>query len=387
MDAPSFEADVILIGSGLAPLFAAHLLMGQGLEVAILNPSRDFFLERSETPFDLENGMDPDALEKVFSILSPYYPGSLGRWTSWSPLRARGGRDQAFVRARELLRAATHPRSRIELETRFMESGDSAHAEWLEGLQVLKRFPGYSKRVWDNEGVVGLLERPFIDIDLGRFGTAVLEFMKERLADRLMLSVSDLRIERDRVRFRTERGAHSHSLRVRKRVLFFWTAGQTQLLRELSRQAPNSSQFTMEIPLVRQWEKWTVVSREKLDPSCVGQFGGLWFWADFQGLAGVPEGSSTAAVVRAVDPEGVASEASFRGFSDFFHDFLGWDRFSVRSIEVYQQTRFIQPRLQWLEFGDESNRCYVVRSVEGAPWRIAENVELSLAQIERLEER
>ncbi len=48
----TFDSDVALFGTGVAPLVAANHLLVQGKSVLLLNPDWDFFLEDSELPLD-----------------------------------------------------------------------------------------------------------------------------------------------------------------------------------------------------------------------------------------------------------------------------------------------------------------------------------------------
>ena len=95
-DRSSFDSDVALIGTGLAPLVAASHLLSQGKSVLVLNPDFDFFLEDSELSLDpllplSSAGLDPKRLaanlpEQVLSQLRPRFRerskrGPLARWS------------------------------------------------------------------------------------------------------------------------------------------------------------------------------------------------------------------------------------------------------------------------------------------------------------------
>src|SRR6185437_10249736 len=86
------DSDVVLIGTGVAPLVAANHLVSQGKSVLVLNPDYDFFLEDSELPLDpmfplRPEALTPDALrsqdaEHVLGELRPHFPGAVEGWTA-----------------------------------------------------------------------------------------------------------------------------------------------------------------------------------------------------------------------------------------------------------------------------------------------------------------
>ena len=85
------EHEVALVGTGIAPLIAAQVLMRRGWRVVVLNPERDFFIENSELPFDpaiavaprSELGIAELALQRADrcrEVLGPEFPGALETW-------------------------------------------------------------------------------------------------------------------------------------------------------------------------------------------------------------------------------------------------------------------------------------------------------------------
>ena len=48
----SLDSDLVIIGTGVAPLVAAQHLSLRGKSVLVLNPERDFFIENSELDLD-----------------------------------------------------------------------------------------------------------------------------------------------------------------------------------------------------------------------------------------------------------------------------------------------------------------------------------------------
>src|SRR5688572_3799192 len=91
----SFDSDVALVGTGLAPLVAAAHLLAQGKSVLVLNPDFDFFLEGSELPLDplLSFGPEPvsparlasSRLEHALAELRPEFPGAVEGWLGPAP--------------------------------------------------------------------------------------------------------------------------------------------------------------------------------------------------------------------------------------------------------------------------------------------------------------
>ena len=80
----SFDSDVAVLGTGIAPLVAANFLLAQGKSVLLLNPDWDFFLEDSELPMDplIPNIPNPIRLTRslpshTLDTLRPNFPGAI----------------------------------------------------------------------------------------------------------------------------------------------------------------------------------------------------------------------------------------------------------------------------------------------------------------------
>src|ERR1700722_6982059 len=119
-----FDSDVVLVGTGVAPLIAARELSSQGKSVLVINPDWDFFLEDSETSLDPWICTGPTARrlrlslpEETLSRLRPSFPGAVELW----PLQ-EGFHDPwaPHVRQRSLLWIAN--RTGSDLETLFVEA-------------------------------------------------------------------------------------------------------------------------------------------------------------------------------------------------------------------------------------------------------------------------
>jgi hypothetical protein len=373
--------DYVLIGTGLAPLIAARELMDLGKSVGILNPLRDFFLENGELPVDLKGGELSRNLDQVADLLSPYYPGNVER-LNLSSLRkkveAPEYRDPLApaVRLREKVIAASSPRDRDRLEAHYVarmgNEGDARHLQWIEGLMVTRRFPGFSKKAGSADGVQGLWERSVVEMDVQRYCSGILDFLLERIEPSgIQYSVEDVQVHGSILKFRAAKtGSGMQSWEVREHVLIFCSPAMMPLIRELARDCDRSDSTGLGSYEVIQWEKWNVSSRDAVDPGLIGVYGDLWIWADYQGDEGLVGPIDLAAVLRPVSKGGVASEGTFQDLSLLFHEFLGWDRFSVRGVQVYHQLVFHQTPASILKLRNSERMVRLVTGVDGPPWQI-----------------
>jgi hypothetical protein len=348
------DSDIVLIGTGIAPLVAAQQFIQQGKTVLILNPEFDFFGENSELPFDPHWPWNPRELhpvkidqsqfEVVFSELQPEYPGPLESW----PLQRTGFKDHQapYVRARSRLwMKSLDEKSWSQVEEMYVKASDAGFKpQLLEGLLALNRFPGLSvKKATDSERSKGILFPKMADVDVKRFRNGVREFMKERLGDeRMVTHAGPIELMDDAVRFRQE--GISKTVRVNESVFIFWTPRLTHWIISLCKR------FEVKPILptgVRVWEDWSLVSKDPVDPSIIGAMDDLLAWADFEGE---PEESNTyrlgvlcAGPKVPMESNGLdtrpaesnwASSGSFQRISRFCHEFLKWNKFTVRSMQA-----------------------------------------------------
>jgi len=348
------DSDFVLIGTGVAPLVAAHQLIQQGKSVLILNPEFDFFGENSELPFDPfwpwnSHELDPvkidqSQFEVVLSELQPEYPGPIESW----PSQNTGFRDpQApFVRSRSRLwMKSLDEKAWSQVEEMYVKASDAGFKpQLLEGLLALNRFPGLSvKKATDSERSKGVLFPKMADVDVKRFRNGVREFMKERLGDeRMVTHAGPIELMDDAVRFRQE--GTSKTVRVNEGVLIFWTPRLTQWITSLCKR------FEVKpiMPTgVRVWEDWSLISKDPVDPSIIGAMDDLLAWADVEGEP--EEGNTFRLGVLCAGPKipmeqarldthsadsSWASSGSFQRISRFCHEFLKWDKFTVRSMKA-----------------------------------------------------
>jgi hypothetical protein len=349
------DSDMVLIGTGLAPLVAAQILLRQGKSVLILNPEYDFFGENSEFAFDPLipwSGNDAAARirdsegDKVLSDIAPEFPGAIETW----PGTQAGFRDPLapFVRMRNRVligRAEDETwEDREEVALRAMEKG--AKAQSLEGWDAVKIFPGIAAaKLPDPNRFRGILVPKLADVDVVRFRNGVREFVRERLGnERMVVGASPIEFTTEGVRFRDQ--GKPVNVRVGEGVLTFWTPKLTSWITALT------SQFEVKPVLpkgIRLWEEWSLLSKDAIDPSSIGMIDDLVAWAEGEGEPIETDGkrlgllrpgplhpiSSLNEALKAWETE-VASAESFERISELCAQFLHWDRFTVRSLRVRQ---------------------------------------------------
>jgi hypothetical protein len=367
-----FDSDVALLGTGVAPLLAASRFLAEGQSVLIVNPDWDFFREDSELPLDpfwpLSQTLKPDRLsrslrKKALAALRPDFPGAIELW----PRDASGGDKDGY---HDLLAPHVRTRSRLwvyplreklrsgwnslreTVETMYLEASDAGlKPSVLDGPAPLRRFPGAAQRATPSEEYEGVLLPKMCDVDVKRYRNGLLEFVRERLgAERVVCAASQIEVTPDGIRFRA--GGETRTARLRNGLIVFWTPRISSWILSCAKKS--------EVPLVvprgiRHWEEWSLLSRDSLDLETVGSFEDMTVWAEVEGA---PDGtpSNRMAVLKAgpivpFDISGIAaapsnnkwlSSESFGALGRLCHDFLKWDRFSVRAV---------RPRavLEWAE--------------------------------------
>lgn len=347
------DSDVVLIGTGVAPLIAAHEFIQNGKTVLILNPDYDFFAENSELPFDpLWPIAGPNlsferikraSLDGVLESVRLGYPGSIEVWPN-----TKGGFQNElapFIRTRSRLwMRSLNDEDWAKLEDVSVEAMDAGmKPQFFEGISAFSRFPGASAaRATTADRHQALHFPKFGDVDVNRFRIGIREFMRERLGeDRMVVGASPIEISSDGVRYR--KSGTACSVRVNDGVLIFWTPALTSWILNLALE----SGVKPELPHgIRVWEEWSLLSKDPVDPSILGQFEEMI--AGFEGegdptkqdlrrigvlragpLLGVTdrfESGSTAML------DSFASSESFNRISIFCHEFLKWPTFTVRSV-------------------------------------------------------
>ncbi|MGK5088060.1 hypothetical protein WDW86_10930 [Bdellovibrionota bacterium FG-2] len=380
-----FDSDFALFGTGVAPLVAASHLLAQGKSVVVINPDRDFFLEDSELPLDpmlpLTCGRFPvgfperlkrNTIEKTLATLRPDFPGAIEGWFGSEERRAerrsekrderRGQGFQGFQGFHDT--SAPHVRSRgfewVVSETpRGLAQGDfdelflgfsdaGLNPQLWEKLQAARRFPGGAAGA---KQLQGLFVPRLCDVDVARYRNGLLEFVRERLGgESFFSSAGQFEITQGGVRFTVN--SEPKSFKINEGLLVFWTPKLTSWILKHAKKFG----MTPVLPLgLRLWEQWSVISRESLDSSCVGVFEDMAVWAESEGAPNLEEGLYRLAILKAGARVGLqaaelrdvgsswVSEDSLGVLTSLCHDFLKWERFTLRSMKARAL----------LEWGDE----------------------------------
>ncbi len=367
-----FDSDYALFGTGVAPLVAASHLLAQGKSVVVINPDRDFFLEDSELSLDpmlsrtnskfpkgFGERLQRNSIERALATLRPDFPGAIEGW-----IGADERRDERRVERREDRRnrgagfhdsSAPHVRSRgfewmisetpqglsqEAFDELFVESSDAGlNPQLWENLQAARRFPGGAEGA---RQIQGLFVPRLCDVDVARYRNGLLEFVRERLgAENFFSSAEQFEIAPGGVRF----AVHSEpkSFNIREGLLVFWTPKVTSWILKQAKKTGATPQLPVGL---RLWEQWSVISRDALDPSCVGLFEDMAVWAEAEGAANPEEGLYRLAVLRAGALVGLqaselrdagsswVSEDSLGILTSLCHDFLRWERFTLRSMKA-----------------------------------------------------
>ncbi len=381
--------DFVLVGTGIAPLLAASQLMHQGKSVLVLNPNTGFFKERSELPLDIlffENANSNLGLrfhnnspEEVYRNLSPDFPGALEMWKPDSHRnRERNFVDDRapWIRARNRLwvaRRGTDAMDRFEnLYLRALDAG--LRPQWMEGLSLAKHFPGFSAK--DALDWVGFLGPALGDIDVERYQAALLSYLYERIGEssiRTSVTLHDIGSKGLSVQFP---GSSAQWILPRTSVLFFWTPALMRFLcQKVSRFVPEGEQRFRKAVKLQTWEEWQLLSRKPIACKVVAQWDRVRVWA--QGAGAPPQGGSNmlSVLVRS-GPEGVCSTQSLTELEALLFQFLGWDRFSVRSMVTRDFYRWNS--LEGVDFETGPLRVQVLAGCDGPLHWIAKQVRNAL---------
>ncbi|MFZ9594895.1 MAG: hypothetical protein ACO3A2_02330 [Bdellovibrionia bacterium] len=361
------DSDIALVGTGVAPLIAAHHLFIQGKSVLLLNPDLDFFLEDSELPLDpmLLKLPDPRRLERshperCIQLLRPDFPGAIELWSA--DAETKEGKKTGFhdpdaphVRKRGRLWVAsssekTQGWSWEGLEELYVKASDEGLDPQISPT-FLRRFPGLGST--PNESRTLYLPK-VCDVDVSRYRNGLLEFVRERLSSqRVLCDVHQIERIPDGIRFYLD--GSPHTAKLNEGMLVFWTPRLSNWIlaqcKQLERKPPLPNG-------VQRWEQWFINSRDPLDPSIVGMFADMAVWAEFEGsppplsLATQKDPNPkllTLSVLRnaGTQRDSWVSSESFAALSQLCRGFLRWDRFSVRSLKVRELLDWSNPA-PWL---------------------------------------
>ena len=384
------KVDYLLIGTGVAPLLAAQRLANRGDSVAILNPDHDFFLENSELPLDLLSFETTNAdislrfsnnlPEKIYRDLIPEFPGAIELWKE----EDQSKNDRAFqvesapwIRFRHRLWVApVRSKSADRLENLYLRSLDLGwKPKWLEGVSLAKRFPGFSSKnseIRDVEKWVGFLGPRFGDIDVGRYRTGLLEYVRERLGrENIMTSAHILNTDSKGVRFQLATGLPA-TLEVGRAVLHFWTPKMERNLRQnLEKHQPRLLGSFDQSVTKQPWEEWDILSRDPVAANVVAHLESIRVWSHGDGEP-PHDGWNRIKLMRRAQADSFLGEQSFQDLSKVLFRFLGWERCTVRGMSprVFYRWNKTAP----LEFDADGVRSVVILACDGPIHWIASQV-------------
>ena len=359
----SFDSDVAVLGTGVAPLVAANLLLAQGKSVLLLNPDWDFFLEDSELPLDplIPQIPSPARLSKSLSnqtldTLRPDFPGAIEFWHSG--IQHYGFHDHLapHVRQRDRLwvsssESSSEPSSEPNwegLEKLYVEASDfGLNPQILEGHSAMHRFPGLHSASND---LSGLLIPKLCDVDVARYRNGLLEFVRERLGPLHLISNAG-QIERMPGGIRFSHKGSPCTARLKDGMLVFWTPRLSPWVLNQTKKKGISPKLPRG---VRLWEHWTLNIERPLNPNTVGIYDNLVVWADIEGSPHFKEPSELGAPILAKSaklavlragplvslgamqlPEvslNWATTESFQALGKLCHELLKLERFSVQAF-------------------------------------------------------
>ena len=358
------DSEIILIGTGIAPLSAAVQFLSRGQSVLLINPDLDFFLENSELPFDplfsrtlSKKKLLDHAPENALKEIQPIFPGAIELWPH--PKKDSGGYyDPSAPHLRQRSRLWMTPSTDTDsqewdqLEAIYLEALDAGmNPQLLDGLPAIRRFPGASSYT---DLYRGLYIPKLWDVDLNRFRLGLLDYLKEKLPSRQVIqAATQLEFSPEGLRFYSQ--GMQITARARRSCLIFWTPRLTNWIT----QQVKRHHFKLHAPLgVRLWEQWFLNLSEAPSPHTIGIYKDMAVWANFEGSPtptdshrdglkqfshlSHPELTVLAAndfipfksLDSALSNIRWASTHSFSHLSHLCLDFLKWDLFSIRSFKA-----------------------------------------------------
>jgi hypothetical protein len=403
----SFDSDVALIGTGLAPLIAASHLLHQGKSVLILNPDYDFFLENSELPIDpflpvgsktlRANRIARSLPENALKELRPYFPGPVEFWAEGATPSGYHDPLAPHVRSRARLWVSSDgpldPATLELFEELYVHASDKGlNPQILEGIPASSRFPGISlPRDLDR----GLLIPKLCDVDVPRYRNGVLEFVRERLGkERMITEAAQIQLMPGGLRFYW--GGAPRTAKLTEGAMVFWTPRLSNWIFGQAKQFERTPRMPAGL---RLWEQWSMVSRDELDPGVVGVFNpDIAVWAESEGIPDkkklfqlsvlrigdlLPQKAQD--VQDTMQTMSWASKEAFTRLSSLCHGFLRWDRFSVRAMMARAVLEWEAETPLWdlkaPDPSDKGDRVKVVAGSDGPIVDVVRNVRLACEQL------
>lgn len=376
------NSDVVLVGTGVAPLVTARNLIEQGRTVTLLNPDHDFFLENSEFSIDpllLKSDDDLKAIDltlsledEAFKILSPEYPGAIERYHFQSNEK-KPSIDRPVLKRRQRLWLKSTDRPLLESLYLTLDQFD-VHTQLLEDTLAVSKFPGFSDSSRKDETYnhyLGVLTQFACDIDASRFRRGLLEFLREQKDKvQILCGVDQLAFEKDGLRF-IQKG---ESLRVGKKkpVVFYWTPRLSRWVVTLHEYASIPRSY---FPIATQnWSEWTLVSRDPIPLDMVGSLDEFLVYTEHEYLLRVlARGEKSTWNWGILDDSATThgSADSIQAISDLFLKFLKWNRLSVRQFQPRASFEWKEPGFNYL--ATEQGRFCIVGGVEGFLVRVVKH--------------
>lgn len=389
--------DYLLVGTGVAPLLAAQRLSNRGDRVMVLNPDKDFFLENSELPLDLLSFETTSAdlaqrfannlPEQMYRNLIPEFPGAIEIWKEEDEAlsnRPYQVESAPWVRARHRLWLAQEKSYTVErvenLYLRLLDLG--LKPRWFEGASLIKQLPGFTTKNLDARNMkncVGFIGPRFGDVDVSRYRTGLLEYVREKLGrDHILTSAHLLDIDQKGVRFQLPSGPPS-TVDVQRSILYFWTPKMERMLRaHLEKYDPRSlGDFDSSVKK-QVWEEWELLSRDPVNPHVVAHLDGVRVWAHGDGVP-PPGGWNLIKLIRRDQTGTLLGEQSFNDVSTLIFQFLGWDRFTIRNMSprsVYRWNKFSP-----IEYDSDGVKSMIIQSCDGPLHWIAQQVRQTIDQV------
>jgi hypothetical protein len=390
------KVDYLLVGTGAAPLLAAQRLIQRGDSVVIINPDPDFFLENSELPLDLfsfeTNNPDLNVRfqnnlpETVYKDLIPEFPGAL----EISREENETGRPEFQVESAPWIRyrhrlwiAPPRGRTQDKMESLYLRALDLGwKPKWLEGMSLAKRFPGFSaKHLEDREvaGWTGFLGPRFGDVDVGRYRTGLLEFVREKLGrEKILTGTHLLDASKKGARVQGPAGPPSF-IEVDRAILQFWTPKMERPFRQaLEKHAPRSVPIFDQSVKRQLWEEWDLLSRDPVNAHVVAHFESMRMWSFGEGPPPLG-GYSRIKILRRDNTNSLLGDQAFQDIFKLVFGFMGWDRFTVRSMSprVFYRWNSTTP----IEYDAEGLRTLIIQGCDGPLHWIARQVRKAIDEV------
>jgi hypothetical protein len=390
------KVDYLLVGTGAAPLLAAQRLTQRGDTVAIVNPDPDFFLENSELPLDLLSFESSDAdlsrrftnnlPENVYKDLIPEFPGAVEMSKEESAHESKEYQVESapWIRFRHRLWVSpARSKNQDKVESFYLRALDLGwKPKWLEGVSLAKRFPGFSAKHLEGREIEqwsGFLGPRFGDVDVSRYRTGLLEFVREKLGREKILTAT--RVVDTSRKGAMVQGPHGPPalIEVDRAVIHFWTPKMERPLRQnIEKHSPRALSIFDGYVVKQLWEEWDLLSRDPVNPYVVAHLAGMRVWSYGEGPPPLG-GYSRIKVMRRERSTSLLGDSSFQEIFTLVFGFMGWDRFTVRSMapRIFYRWNSTTP----LEYETDGLRNLIIPGCDGPLHWIARQVRKAIDDV------